>query len=238
MKKNPFSNVSRGFPEELSSPHVPASSRVYAELRSRIVSLDLPPDAPLARAEIAERFSVSQSPVREAIMRLELDGLVVSYPQSRTIVARIDIARVREEHFLRTAVECDVVRELADRLDPAPIRRAKGILKMQGAIVDDSEQIELFRQLDDAFHESLFAAIGQSGLYQHVSARCGHLDRVRQLDLPGSGNTKSVLDGHQEVVVAMEDGKPEKAADSMKTHLAKTIERLPNVFRENRLMFL
>ena len=68
-----------------------AAGRVYAKLRDSIISLDLPPDTVLSRATIAKEHDVSQSPVREAIQELEKEGLVVSYPQSKTLVTRIDV---------------------------------------------------------------------------------------------------------------------------------------------------
>jgi DNA-binding GntR family transcriptional regulator len=237
MNRNPFSTATAVLPDEMPGSRVPASSRVYIELRSRIIALELPPDVTLVRAELAEKFNVSQSPVREAIMRLEQDGLVHSYPQSRTVVTRIDIVRIREEHFLRTAVECDVARQLAEHHDPATIRRAKGILKMQEALVGDVEQIELFKQLDEAFHEALFAGVGQTNLHQYVTARCGHLARLRSLDLPRTGKMKSVLEGHTAVIDAVEEGDSKKASETMRQHLSGTIDRLSEIVRENRAMF-
>lgn len=237
MNKNPFSNTTGLMPEDLTSPHVPVSARVYSELRNRIISLELPPETMLVRAEIAEKFNVSQSPVREAILRLEHDGLVISYPQSRTLVTRIDIARIREEHFLRTAVECAVVRQLAEHSDPATIRRAKGILKMQDALIGDIEQIELFKQLDEAFHEALFAGVGQANLHRYITARCGNLARLRSLDLPRVGKMKSVLEGHHAVVAAVESGRADKAAATMRKHLSGTIERMSQIVEENRGLF-
>ena len=62
-----------------------AAARVYTGLRARIVSLELLPDTVLSRAEIAKQYGVSQSPVREAVQKLEQEGLVVSYPKSRTL---------------------------------------------------------------------------------------------------------------------------------------------------------
>jgi len=114
MDKNPFSRGPSDGLDNLSktNAHVPASALVYREIRDRIISLHLPPGTTLARAELADRFKVSQSPVREAIMRLEQDGLVTSYPQSRTLVSPIDQERIREDHLLRSAVECEVVRQL------------------------------------------------------------------------------------------------------------------------------
>jgi DNA-binding GntR family transcriptional regulator len=170
-------------------------------------------------------------------MRLEQDGLVHSYPQSRTVVTRIDVARIREEHFLRTAVECDVARQLAEHHDPATISRAKGILKMQEALVGDVEQIELFKQLDEAFHEALFAGVGQTNLYQYVTARCGHLARLRSLDLPRTGKMRSVLEGHAAVIAAVEEGDPDKASNTMRQHLSGTMDRLSQIVQENNVMF-
>ncbi len=237
MSRNPFSSAMSIAPVELNSPHVPASARVYAELRNRIIALDLPPDTTLVRNELAEMFNVSQSPVREAILRLEQDGLVVSYPQSRTVVTRIDAARIREEHFLRTAVECDVVRHLAEDADPATIRKAKGLLKMQEALVGDVDQIELFKQLDEAFHEALFAGVGQANLHRHVSARCGHLARLRTLDLPRTGKMKSVLEGHQAILDAIDAGEPDAAVATMRKHLSGTMERMDSIIRDNEQLF-
>ncbi len=76
MDKNPFSSRIAGTIDDpaRANVHVPASALIYAEVRARIVSLELPPETTLSRAELAEAFNVSQSPVREAILRLEQDG--------------------------------------------------------------------------------------------------------------------------------------------------------------------
>lgn len=239
MNKNPFTRAAQIIDERLStaSAHVPASARVYEELRARIVALDLPPDTTLARAELAERFNVSQSPVREAIARLEQDGLVISYPQSRTVVSRIDVARIREEHFLRVAVECEVVRRLAASADPATLRKAKGFIKMQRALEDDLEQIELFKQLDEAFHEALFAGVDQTALHRHVQRRCCNLARLRSLDLPREGKIASVLEQHQAVLDAVESGDGDAAAKAMLRHLSGTLALLPKLLEEHPDLF-
>ena len=215
-----------------ANAHVPASALVYEELRSRIISLVLPPETTLVRAELADSFKVSQSPVREAIMRLEQDGLVASYPQSRTVVTKIDVARIREEHFLRVAAECEVVRQLAEMGETAAVVKAKGIIKMQEALAGDIEQIDLFKQLDETFH-----AVNQSNLHVQVTARSGHLARVRMLDLPRAGKMLSVLEGHKAVIAAIQSGDGNLASSEMRQHLSGTMERLPQIVEENRELF-
>ena len=64
--------------------------KVYSGLRNRIVSLELPPGTTLARKELADHYNVSQMPVRDALQKLAQEGLVLVYPQSKTIVAPID----------------------------------------------------------------------------------------------------------------------------------------------------
>lgn len=218
-------------------PSVSSSARVFQELRSRIVALKLPPGTILNRADLAEAFGMSQSPVREAILRLEEIGLVVSYPQSRTEVTRIDPKRLNQENFLRTALECEVVDRLCRLGVKADLVKAKGYLKIQEALVDDLDQIELFRELDDRFHESLFVAAGQEALFIHVSERSSHMARLRSLDLPRNRKLQSVIEGHQAVVAGIESGDRHAAADAMRQHLSGTIGRLPEIMRANEIYF-
>ncbi|BDW88564.1 MULTISPECIES: GntR family transcriptional regulator [Thalassospira] len=220
-----------------TSMHVPASALVYEEVRNQIVSLSLLPETTLVRAELAESFNVSQSPVREAILRLEQDGLVVSYPQSRTVVTKIDVARIREEHFLRVAAECEVVRQLAEAKDSPAVVKAKGIVKMQEALVGDIEQIDLFKQLDETFHAALFNGVNQSNLHLQITARSGHLARVRTLDLPRAGKMVSVLEGHKAIIDAVQSGDGALASLEMRKHLSGTMERLPQIIEENKTLF-
>ncbi|MDK3071995.1 GntR family transcriptional regulator [Sedimentitalea sp. JM2-8] len=206
-----------------------SAGRVFQELRTRIVGLKLPPGTILNRAELAEAFAVSQSPVREAILRLEGLGLVVSYPQSRTEVTRIAPVRLAQENFLRTALECEMVDTLC-RADPMPdLKKAKGYLKIQEALADDPEQIELFRELDESFHQALFIAAGQSAMHAHAAERSGHMARLRTLDLPRSHKLQSVIEGHTTVIERIEAGDRHGAVDAMRAHLSGTIGRLPEI---------
>lgn len=239
MNKNPFTNGTENYSDKLYkiNAHTPASTRVYEEIREKIISISIPPNSTIVRSELAELFNVSQSPVREAIARLEMDGLVISYPQSRTVVTKIDANRIRDEHFFRTAVECEVVRQLAIVGDPKIITNAKGFVKMQGALVDDIEQVNLFKQLDEAFHDALFAGVNQIELGSHVTSRCGHLARVRTLDLPRVGKMSSVLKDHQAIISAIEEKNVDKSIQMMREHLSDTMERLPQIIDENRELF-
>jgi len=101
-----FSGVRRG-----------AAGAAYAWLRQAILAGALPPGSPLSENEVASRLGVSRTPVREAIIRLEGEGLLVVRPQVGTTVAAIDLDAVADGQFLREAVECRAVALAAGRID-------------------------------------------------------------------------------------------------------------------------
>jgi len=216
--------------------NVSASVRVFEELRARIVALKLPPGTILNRAELAEAFGVSQSPIREAIQRLEEIDMVVSYRQSRTEVTRINRERLKHENFLRTGLECEAVHRLCE-MAGADLTKAKGYLKIQEALVDDPNQIELFRELDESFHEALFAAAGHEAMHRLVTERSSQMARLRTLDLPREDKMHSVVEAHRAVIERIEAGDRAGATEAMRAHLSGTIGRLPDIMESNRDYF-
>ena len=216
--------------------NVAASTRVFEELRARIVRLKLPRGTILSRADLAEAFGVSQSPIREAIQRLEEIDLVVSYRQSRTEVTRINCERLRHENFLRTGLECEVG-DLLCRTPDADLTKALGYLKIQEALVDEPDQIELFRELDESFHEALFIAAGHEAVHRLVIEQSSQMARLRTLDLPRSDKLHSVVAGHRAVVDCIQAQDRQGATDAMRAHLSGTIGRLPDIMDANRDYF-
>jgi DNA-binding GntR family transcriptional regulator len=203
-----------------------AVDRVYEDILRRIVNLELPPGSPLVRSDLCSEYKVSQTPVREALLRLEQLGLVNVRPQSGTEVAYIDIAQLEQNHFLREALECEVVKRLAEQCDQTLVSHLRSVIEMQESVAVEGGDIMLFAKLDELFHRSMFEAVGQSALYHLVRSRSGHMDRVRRLHLPSEGKIRDVLKGHHNIVTGIEQGNPEQAIKEMRDHLAGTIERV------------
>lgn len=90
-----------------------ASVALHDSLRERILNLDLAPGQYISRSEIAADYEVSLTPVRDALIKLEEEGLIHIYPQSKTEVSKIDLAHARETHFLRLSLELEIVSRLA-----------------------------------------------------------------------------------------------------------------------------
>ncbi|MGR3662165.1 MAG: GntR family transcriptional regulator [Paracoccaceae bacterium] len=209
-----------------------AAGRVYDLLRQRIVSMDLPPESTLSRSELAHKYGVSQTPIREALQRLEQDGLVKIFPQSKTVVTKIDIRQLFEAHFLRVSVECETVRRLSLAKDENLISKLKAVAKMQNAVKGEAD-MGMFNELDEAFHQIMFAGVDQLELFRMVRAKGGHLARAQRLDLPVAGKVAQILNDHTEIIAALEAGDADVAQVAMRKHLTGTVARIDALQKEN-----
>ena len=202
-----------------------AAPQIFEALRELIISIELPPGAVLPRAEVAERYGVSQTPVRDALMKLGEEGLVEIFPQHTTIVSRIDIAAATQAHFLRRSLELEIVRHVAglpaDQLNPL-VRRLRDHIARQMLALEPHAYAE-FTAADRAFHRELYVAAGVSELWALVRQRSGHNDRLRRLHLPAPGKAEAVVRDHSAIVAAIELRQPDAAAAALRAHLAGTL---------------
>jgi DNA-binding GntR family transcriptional regulator len=207
-----------------------AAPQVFEWLRESILSLQLAPGTALSRAELAERFELSQTPVRDALLQLAQEGLVDIFPQHATLVSRIDIPSATQAHFLRSAIELEVVRTLAlAPADDTAVLRAKltAQVDLQAALaIADTEE---FIASDQAFHRLMYEAAGAPDLYELVRRRSGHLDRLRRLDLPSPGKAERVVREHRAIVAALAASDADAAQTAMRTHLSGTLGRIADI---------
>ncbi|MFC4274591.1 GntR family transcriptional regulator [Achromobacter aloeverae] len=205
-----------------------AAPQLYELLRDAIVSLALPPGTALVRPELAAQYGVSQTPVRDALMRLEEEGLVDVIPQAGTRVSKIDLDRAGQAHFLRRAIEQELVRELAGAGDMALVKRLRTLLDRQEAQVRAGD-FEAFAAADQEFHRELYAAANMQDLWQLVYSRSGHIDRLRRLHLPALGKAQRILNDHTLIVDALAAADPDLAEQRLREHLSHTLRQVEDI---------
>src|SRR5438093_2704340 len=184
-----------------------AAPQVFERLRGMIISLELPPGSPLSRAALAGQFGVSSTPIRDALMRVEEEGLVDVFPQYATVVSRVDVRLAQQAHFLRQAVELEIVRALAIRHDAAFIAELNAMIARQQQFAKAGD-FEKFMAADNEFHAQLYEAADKHDLWTLVRSRSGHIDRLRRLHLPTSGKAQDIIRHHKLIVKAIADGNP------------------------------
>ena len=193
----------------------------YEELREALISLALAPGTVLARGALAARLGVSQTPVREALIRLQAEGLVEVVPHSATRVSLIDLDHAREAQFLRLSIELEIARRLARAPSPALAADLRAGLARMRALLEGGDQAG-FAAADEAFHTALYAAAGVPGLRDLVTVRSAHLDRLRRLHLPAPGKAEAVMRDHETLADAILAGDPAWAEAQLRAHLSGT----------------
>lgn len=200
-----------------------AAQQIYDDLRNRIISLDLEPGSAVSRAELASFYGVSPTPLRDAMMKLEQEGLLDIRPQSKTLVTKIDCDSARETQFLRTAIELEVIRTLAET-PGADLDEPQRLLDAMTACGFDDDGLTEFTALDRAFHRALCTAAGHESLWDLVVRRSGHLDRLRRLHLPSAGKREQIIHDHAAILDGIRSGDPAEATAHVRRHLSGTLQ--------------
>jgi len=205
-----------------------AAPQVFERLRDMIVSLLLPPGSALSRAALAAQFGVSSTPIRDALMRLEEEGLVDVFPQHATVVSRIDVRLAQQAHFLRQALELEIVKALALEHVGALMDELNGTIALQQKFARAGD-FEKFMAADNDFHAQLYAATGNRALWDLVRSRSGHIDRLRRLHLPSPGKAQDILRHHKLIVTAISANQPDDAQRHLRKHLSGTLGYLAEI---------
>jgi DNA-binding GntR family transcriptional regulator len=205
-----------------------AAPQVFERLRSTIIALELPPGSPLSRARLATRFGVSSTPIRDALMRLEEEGLVDVFPQHATVVSRIDVRLAQQAHFLRQALELEIVRMLALAENKALAADLDRMIGHQQQLAKAGD-FEAFMVADNDFHAQLYAAADKRDIWALVRSRSGHIDRLRRLHLPSPGKAQDIVRHHRLIVKAIGAGEPDQAQKHLRAHLSGTLSELANI---------
>ncbi len=194
------------------------AERAYAELRSRIVTLRLPPGTLLREDELMRELGIGRTPLREAVKRLALENLVSVQPRSGTFVTGVDAADIIHISEVRAELEAQAAELAARRMEPELRSRAEDMLEQVRALERAADADELMR-LDESIHRLIWDGSHNPYLvetlerYFQLSLRVWYvvLDRV-----PGLG--ASVVD-QARLLEAVLDRDPARARSLMREHV-------------------
>jgi DNA-binding GntR family transcriptional regulator len=192
--------------------------QIHSFLRREIISGHLLPRTMLSEQELSQRFGVSRTPVREALIKLAEENLVATYPQYGSFVSPISIAEVIDNQFVREAIECSAIERAIEQAGKAEIGALNRIMERQAshAAADDEEA---FFQTDEQLHEYFLKLAGHPQAWRVVENAKAQLDRVRHLAMRLPKKLSSVLAEHQMVVDRFIARDRPGAVEAMRTHL-------------------
>jgi DNA-binding GntR family transcriptional regulator len=186
------------------------SDHVYRLLHIAIVSGDLPPLERLRDQEVAARLGVSRTPVREALQRLEAEGLVETIPGSLTRVTPLDSNEARDGFPVVAVLHGLATRLAAPRLTQHDLTAMQGANEALRAAIDAGDTLGAV-QADDQFHGVILQAAGNGEL---LAALERVMPKIRRLKFAqfSSLTSRASCAQHAEILQALTEGNARAAA--------------------------
>lgn len=222
----PFATPTSLSPEATAIQSARAASRadrVYIQLRDDIFEMRLLPGDRITEGSVAERFQVSRTPAREALQRLQSDGLMRGFVRGGWEVVPIDFKRFDDLYEMRELIETFALRKICGALD-APATEITSMLDTLAAIWDvpperrirDGRQLAM---LDEAFHQALVDATGNEELMSAMHNVTDRIRLVRRLDFVYGDCGAETYEEHAAILRAIRERRTGEALRLLEEHI-------------------
>jgi DNA-binding GntR family transcriptional regulator len=189
---------------------------VYEQLHQKIVNGDIPPGERLTEIALAERFGISRTPVREALRRLEQDGLVERTVRGMRVRERSP-NEILEIYEVRILLEGAAARAAATRRTPLDVARLEQLHEsMLQTPAGDAQTMEAINR---RFHETIWATSHNATLIDLLTRLNSYLLHYRGTTLTHGDRWQKVLTDHEAMVKAIRDGDADSAGAIAEEHM-------------------
>ncbi|WGF88086.1 GntR family transcriptional regulator [Marinivivus vitaminiproducens] len=218
--------VARGRP---TAAKASLADRVYDELRTMAITFDLRPGERIGEVELAERFGVSRTPVRQALHRLAEEGLL-TYTANRGFASRpLDPKEVFDLYETRLAIESAIIGLVVERAAEADLISLQTFLDRSRAVSEQSPTEDLVT-LDERFHTQLASLSGNGEMAQILGNINARIRFVRWIDM---GNRRCVTQRqHQDLVDAITARDANRGQAVIRAHIGLRMDQIIAAIRE------
>ena len=209
--------------------------RAYVEIKRRIMQNLYPPGFQMLEQDLAQTLNMSRTPVREALIRLEKEGLVEILPRRGMRVVPISVRDMREIYEVLTCLESRAAERLAARgpseSEIAPLEDA--VEGMDRALTDGD--LDAWAEADERFHRTLLELCGNRRLANMAFAVFDQVHRVRMVTLRMRPTPRQSSIDHRAVIDAIRAGDSRAAYDVHYQHRQKAMELLTRILERHKL---
>jgi DNA-binding GntR family transcriptional regulator len=217
---------------QLSLRPVSMVDGVYEVIYERLMSLEIAPGARIAIDVLARDLDISQTPVREALSRLEREGLVrkahlIGYSAAPQLTRK----QFEDLYEFRMLLEPEGARLAARNMTPealVELEAAAADMRNGGTPVDRSSRYSRFARADAHFHDAILRMGGNNVMRHSLSGQHVHLHLFRLMF--HARVTAEALDEHERLLVALRNRDPDAAALAMREHIQRSYHRLIAAF--------
>ena len=216
--------------EVTMNEYLPLRDVVFQTLRQAILRGELKPGERLMEIQLANKLGVSRTPIREAIRKLELEGLVLMIPRKGAEVAEITEKNLRDVLEVRCALEELAVQLACDRIDKQGIRDLQQAAKNFESVLDSAD-ITKIAEADVAFHDIIYMATDNKRLIQLLNNLREQMYRYRIEYLKKKEYYPRLLAEHQDIIQAIANGDRERATKITSQHIDNQVETVADTIR-------
>lgn len=192
--------------------------RTYEAIREAILSGAFRPGAKLTVDHLVARLGVSRTPVKEALIRLEREGLVRIVPRHGAFVVRLTAADAADLYDLREVVEGLAARRAAERMDAAALSELDSLLEQSRACLGEPNYAR-YSHLDVAFHSAIAKASGSPPIQQVLESLRSQTRLLMATSVTLAGRLERSYAEHREIVEALRTGNAERAEQVARAHI-------------------
>ena len=198
--------------------YLPLRDVVFNTLRQAILTGELKPGERLMEIHLADRLGVSRTPIREAIRKLELEGLVVMIPRKGAQVAKITEKNLKDVLEVRRALDTLAVRLACKRMDDTYKKQLREACDEFAKVVKCSNTKDI-TEADVRFHDIINQSTGNDRLIQLVNNLAEQMYRYRLEYIKDAAYHNRLIDEHEEIYNAIMEQDEERAAKAVVVHI-------------------
>jgi len=206
---------------------------VYLRLRDAIVSGALKADQALRQEEIAQNLRVSRVPVREALSRLEVEGLVIQRPRRGYIVTSLNLEDIEDIFYIRMMIEERATRLATQRRTSEDVsgvaRLVQSMDRLNGKGATD---VQLYAERNRAFHLKLYEISGRPQLSRFMLVLRSNVERYIRIGGAIANAMDTAQEEHHRILDAFRRGAAAEAGRLAREHCQHTYDRLAAKLRE------
>ncbi|HYG43629.1 MAG TPA: GntR family transcriptional regulator [Bordetella sp.] len=195
------------------------SERIRLTLESDIRNGVLLPGDAIDEQELAARYQVSRTPVREALLQLKVQGMLDSQPRNGMVVARMDVQELLAIWELMAEMEGVCTRMACQRMTTQERQELARVHREAAAIVEDDDA-QAWREANHAFHEVLYRGCRNPYLREQLLGLRARTGAYLRHAFIAVGRVRASYEQHGELVEAIVANDPERAHQMMMRHIS------------------
>ena len=203
---------------------------VTERLRRALLSGEIKPGARIKVAELEKSFGVSHIPIREAVRRLETEGLIVARPQRAAVAAGVDLDDLSGLYDLRRIIECEVIRRSVESMTPEQVEGVRTSLEALEAVAQDHDSPR-FWELHRDFHWALLEPRATAWIERVLDQLWVTSQRYVRLFV--SKTVDDAMRDHRELLACCERREGARAEELLRRHLDRTELAVRQAFLPN-----